>query len=457
MQLPVQSSPAGLPAVAASQAVVLDDEPRREIRWGLMVLGGFTALFVGWSALTPLDAAAIASGQISVSGHSQIVQHREGGVVATVDVKEGQQVKAGQILVELAPEDVGAQEKSLRAQLISLRAQRARLTTELQGLPHIQWPEDFAGMTGDDLAAANEAMRSQQAQFDAGIGALRSQQAMSVSKAASLAEQAKGGQSQLESVTRQQGLIEEELKGVRDLASKGFASQTRIRALERSREDLVGSRGQLSANIASYREQIGEARLQSSTVERQRREAAANQMRETEDQINNLTPKYDSARRQLERGTLRSQTDGVVTGLSVFAPGSVVAPGQKLMEVVPKNPVLVISAKVPASEIEGLHVGQKTEVRFMSTGARTVPILAGSLTRLSADSFQDEKSGAIFYTAEVTVPKGQLDMVRRLRGADSEIRPGVPVQVTVPLHKRTAFEYLFEPLSQALWTAFRQK
>lgn len=458
MQLPVQSAAPGLPALADSQAVAsLNDDPRREIRWGLVVLGGFAAIFVGWTSLAPLDAAAIASGQISVSGHSQMVQHREGGVVASVDVREGERVKAGQVLVELAPEDVGAMVRSLRAQLISLRAQRARLTAELQGMPAIQWPEDFPTLTGDDLAAANEAMRSQQAQFAAGLGALRAQQAMSSKKAQSLAEQITGSRSQLESATRQQALIEDELKGVRELAAKGYASQTRVRALERAREDLIGSRGQFDANMASYRQQIGEAQLQSASLARQRSEQAANALRETQDQINNLTPKYEAARTQLERGTLRAQSDGVVTGLSVFAPGSVVAPGQKLMEVVPTNPVLVIAAKVPASEIEGLHVGQKTEVRFMSMSARTVPVMIGSLTKLSADSFLDEKSGLSFFTAEVTVPKSQLDMVRRLRGADSEIRPGVPVQVTVPLHKRTAFEYLFEPLSQALWTAFRQK
>src|SRR5215831_12620389 len=119
------SSNALIPTTASAQAVVVNDDPAREIRYGLYVLGGFAALFLGWSTLTPLDAAATAAGQISVSGHDQIIQHREGGVVASVDVVEGQHVKAGQVLVELAPEDVGAEVKSLRAQAISLQAQRA--------------------------------------------------------------------------------------------------------------------------------------------------------------------------------------------------------------------------------------------------------------------------------------------------------------------------------------------
>ena len=440
-----------------SKALVVDDDPSREIRNGLIVLGGFVALILGWSAITPLDSAAVAPGQISVSGHSQVVQHREGGVVARVDVVEGQHVRANQVLVELAPEDVGAQVRSLDAEAISLEAQRARLNAELQGLPHIQWPADFATMTGDDLAAAKDAMKSQQAQFDSGVGALHAQQGMAARKAQGLSEQISGSQSQLDSLTRQQTLIDQQLTGVRSLAARGFASQNSIRALERTQADLAGSHGQVAANIADYRQQILESQLQSSTLERQRRESAAASLRETEDQLNTVAPKLEAARLQLARGTLRAQTDGVVTGLSVFTAGSVVEPGQRLMEIVPTRPVLVVEARIAASQIEGVHVGQKSEVRFMSLSARGAPILSGQVTRLSADSFADEKTGLSFYTAEVTVPKSQLDLVSRVRGADSAIRPGVPVAVTIPLQKRTAFEYLFEPLTQALWTSFRQR
>jgi HlyD family secretion protein len=440
-----------------SQPMLVEDDPSKEIRNGLIVLGGFAALFLGWSALTPLDAAATAPGQISVSGHSQIVQHREGGVVASVDVVEGQRVKANQVLVELAPEEVGAEVKGLRAQVISLEAQRARLNAELQGLPRIQWPAEFAAMTGEDKAAADDAMRSQQAQFDSGLGALHAQQAIAARKAQGLSEQIAGSKSQLDSVTRQQALIDQQLQGVKSLAAKGFASQNSIRALERTAADLAGSRGQFAANVADYRQQVLQSQLEASTLERQRREAAANALRETEDQLNAAQPKLEAAKGQLARGTLRAQTDGVVTGLSVFAPGSVVQPGQRLMEIVPSQPVLVVEARIAASQIEGVHVNQKSEVRFMSLGARGVPILTGQITKLSADSFADEKTGQSFYTAEVTVPKSQLDLIEQVRGADSAIRPGVPVQVTIPLQKRTAFEYLFEPLSQALWTSFRQR
>lgn len=450
---------ANLPAPAdlfSTAVTAEDDDPSMEIRGGALIIAAFAGLFVLWAATTPLDAAATASGQISVSGHDQIVQHREGGVVASVDVVEGQHVSAGQVLVELAPEDVGAQARSLRAQMISLEAQRARLTAEVEGKTEIQWPESFASLTGEDLRTALDATQSQQAQFDAGLGALRAEQAINSRKAAGFSQQIAGSQGQLESVTRQQALLDQQLQGVRGLAEKGYASQNAVRNLERTAADLSGSRAQHAADIADFRQQQAEALLESSSLEKQRSQTAASALRETEDQLNDVTPKWEAARAQLERSTLRAQSDGTVTGLSVFAPGAVVAPGQKLMEVVPSHPTLVVDGRLAAADVEGVRVGRKAEVRLMSLSARSIPALNGVVTQVSADSFVDDHTGQSFYTVQVTVPQSELDLVRKVRDADSGIRPGVPVQVVIPLRKRTAFQYLFEPLSQALWSSFRR-
>jgi HlyD family secretion protein len=450
---------ANLPAPAdlfSTSVAVTGDDPGTEIRGGALIIAAFVGLFALWAATTPLDAAATASGQISVSGHDQIVQHREGGVVASVDVVEGQHVSAGQVLVELAPEDVGAQARSLRAQMISLEAQRARLTAEVEGKTSIQWPESFATLAGDDLRTALDATQSQQAQFNAGLGALRAEQAINARKAEGFSQQIAGSQGQLESVTRQQALLDQQLQGVRSLAAKGYASQNTVRNLESTAAELSGSRSQHAADIADFHQQQAEAFLESSSLERQRSQTAASALRETEDELNDVNPKYEAARAQLERGTLRAQSDGTVTGLSVFAPGAVVAPGQKLMEVVPSHPTLVVDGRLAAADVEGVRVGRKAEVRLMSLSARSVPALNGVVTQVSADSFVDDRTGQSYYTVQVTVPQSELDVVRKVRDADSGIRPGVPVQVVIPLHKRTAFQYLFEPLTQSLWSSFRK-
>jgi HlyD family secretion protein len=433
-----------------------NDDPSIDIRGGLVVIGVFVGLLLLWSGTAPLDAAATATGQITVSGHDQIIQHREGGVVATVDVVEGQSVRAGQVLVELAPEDVGAEVRSLRAQSISLQAQRARLIAEVEGKTAIDWPASLASLSGDDLATAKDAMISQQAQFDAGLGALRVQQAINAKKAAGLGQQIEGSRGQLDSVVRQQSLLDQQLQGVRSLAEKGYASQNSVRALERSAADLSGARSQHAANIADYHQQMAQAQLESRDLEEQRALVAASALRQTEDQLNDVGPKLAAAHAQLERGTLRAQTDGLVTGLAVFAPGALVSPGQKLMEIVPTHRELVVDARVAAADVEGVTTGHKAEVRFLSLNSRQMPVLSGAVTQLSADSFTDDRTGQSYYTVEVTVPPDQLALLKA-QGADSFIRPGVPAEVIIPLRKRSAFDYLFEPLSQALWKSFRQR
>lgn len=433
------------------------DDPSADIRAGALVFCAFIGLVTLWASITPLDAAATASGQISVSGHDQQIQHREGGVVAAVDVVEGQYVKAGQVLVELAPEDVGAQVRSLRAQMISLQAQRARLAAEVDNSPAIQWPASFATLSGDDLRTAVEATQSQQAQFNAGLGALRAKQAINARKSAGLSQQIAGSQGQLDSVRRQQSLLNQQLEGVRSLAEKGYASQNSVRALERSAADLTGSRAQHAADIADFRQQQAEAQLQSANLEKERAQAAAGTLRETEDQLNDVAPKLEAARAQLQRGTLRALTDGTVTGLSVFAPGAVVAPGQKIMEIVPSHPTLVVDGRLPAADVEGVRMGQKGEVRLLSLSARRVPVLSGTVTQVSADSFTDDRTGQSYYTVQLTVPQDQLNIIRSIPDADSGVRPGVPAQIVIPLRKRTALEYLFEPLTQSLWASFRQR
>jgi HlyD family secretion protein len=442
-----------LPQLAATD---IEDNPSADIRTGLIVVAAFSALFVAWGALAPLDAAAVAPGRISVSGHSQAIEHKEGGVVSSVHVVEGQRVKAGQVLVELAPEDVGAQAKALNAQVISLEAQAARITAELEGSSIVQWPTSFATLKGDDLAAATSAMRIQQTQFDASLGSLRAQQAIGARKSAGVSELIRGAQSQLDANARQQALLSQQLSGVRTLAAKGYASQNSVHLLERSEADLAGGHGQLSANIADYDQQLAETQIQSRDLERQRQVGAAGALRETQDALNVLAPKLQAARDQLARGTLRAPVDGVVTGLSVFAAGSVVAPGQALMSIVPLNPTLVVTSRIAPTDIDGLHIGQAADVRLASASGRATPTLHGKLTQLSADSFADERSGQSYYAAEVTVPKDQLDKIGGARGGETDIRPGVPVQIMIPKHKRTALQFLFEPLTQSLWGAFRQ-
>lgn len=440
---------------ASYEGPVIDDRPDRDMRTGIIIAFLFFVVFLGWAAFARLDAAAYAPGRLAVAGQRQSVQHRDGGVISTIFVKEGQHVRQGQPLIELAAADVRAQARMYSAQYIELQAQRARLMAEQLGASHVEWPAEFATLQGQEEEDARDAIKLQTTQFDSRASVLTAQTGVLREQASQVQETARGYRSQLAASSEQARLIGEELDSLRGVAEKGFVSKSRIRALERARADLQGQEGQYSASIARSGAEAGENRLKALEAEKAYRERAASELRDVEFSLNEIVPKYRAAKDQLARLAIRAPATGVVVGLSVFTVGGVIAPGQKLMDIVPDHAGLVIEARISPEDIDDLKVGQNAQIRFNSLHERDLPIMDGQITRLSADSFQDEKTGQSFFTGEITVPSKELDIIRNKRG-DFNLKAGMPVQVLVPLRARTALQYALEPLTQSLWLSFRE-
>lgn len=438
------------------QSLARIDDSRGDIRLGIMVAGLFFVIFLGWAAFAPLDSAAYAHGQLVVSGQRQSVQHRDGGVVAIIKVAEGQRVRKGDTLLELAGAEVRAEERALAAQLVNSQAQRARLEAELSGSGVISWPTEFNRLTGSRRAAVAEAVRIQSSEFSARRSALAAQSQVLGQQSAQAGQSAAGYRSKMVSSAEQERLIQAEMDALRPVADKGFVSQSRMRALERARADLQGQRGQYQANVAEAQSAASGGRLRQIEAEKSYRERASAELREVEFTLGELMPKYRAAHDQLERLRIRAPVSGTVIGLSVFTVGGVIAPGQTLMDIVPDNADLVVGARVSIDDADDLRIGQKAQVRFLSLHERNLPIIFGQLTRLSADSMVDKESGLAFYTAEVRVAADQMKQLQKVRGEGFELRAGAPVAILIPLKKRTALQYALEPLSETMWAAFRE-
>ncbi|MDG2536028.1 HlyD family type I secretion periplasmic adaptor subunit [Sphingomonas sp. HITSZ_GF] len=437
-------------------ATSLVADPRHDIRNGVIIAALFFVLFLGWAAFTRLDAAAYAPGTLVVSGQRQSVQHRDGGVVGKIHVREGQRVERGQLLVELAAAEVRAQERALASQAIRLLAQRARLEAEQLGRATIVAPPQFASLSPEDRAEADLALRLQQTELSARGSVLAAQRGALGQRVAQSGEQGKGYGEQAVAAKEQLRIINDQIAALKPLADKGFVSQTRMRELERARAELQGQGGQYSASVAQTRGAARESELQALEAERTFRERTASDLREVETSLGEILPKWTAARDQLERTAIRAPATGAVVGLTVFTPGGVIAPGQKLMDIVPERAALVIQAHIAPDDADDLKIGQRALVKFSGLHERTLPNLEGKLTRVSADSFTDEKSGQSYFTGEVIVPYDQLRIIQDVRGKDFALRAGMPVQVLVPLRKRTALDYALEPLFGSFWASFRE-
>ncbi|HYU95293.1 MAG TPA: HlyD family type I secretion periplasmic adaptor subunit [Sphingomicrobium sp.] len=431
------------------------DDPRHEIRTGAIVAVLFFVLFLGWASVARLDAAAQAPGKLVVSGQRQTVQHREGGVVAEILVKEGDRVKKGQILIRLAGGEVLAQERALTAQAIGLLAQRARLDAEQAGRSTITPPIEFASLKPEDRAAAAESLRIQQSQLRTRAAVLRSQEGAFGERAGQAHSQGQGYAKQIAAIDEQVKLLDDELNGMRAVAEKGFVSKNRIRALERARADLMGQRGQYVSTISQTQGQASESRLQSLEAQSNYYERIATELREVNASLNDVLPKLAAARDQLARSEIRAPAEGAVVGLTVFTAGGVVEPGAKLMDIVPDRMPLTVEARLASSDGDDVRPGQEAFVRFETLHERALSALKGKVMRVSADAFTDERTGQSYYTAEIDIPRSELEKIRELRGADA-LRAGLPVSVTVPIRKRTALQYAFEPLASAMRRSFKE-
>lgn len=427
---------------------------RKDVRTGRIVAAAFFVGLLGWAALTPLDAGAVAQGFVTVSGSRQAVQHREGGIITGIHVVEGQTVRAGDLLVTISASEQLAAERGMTAELVNLYAQRARLHAERDGTGFTR-PRELIGLPPEDAALADEAMRGQRSLFAARGDNIATEQSVLGERAQQHAAQIDAYRHQIDANQRQQILIADELTGLRELETRGFVSKNRIRAIERAAAELAGNYGAYNADIARANEAIGETRMQMASIRRRALEEASLGLSEVEVQIGDIRPKLMALREQLRRAMVRSPASGKIVGLNVHTVGGVVAPGERLMEVVPQNRALVVEARASPNDADDLRVGMRTQVRFSALQERNMPVLSGAVGKVSADSFEDDRTGQRYFKIEVIVPPDQLAKIKAVRG-DTGIRAGIPADVFVPMRKRTALGYLLDPVTQLFWLSGRE-
>jgi HlyD family type I secretion membrane fusion protein len=421
-------------------------DPRREIITGTAIAFFFFVVLLGAAAFVPLNAGVHAQGSIAVLGNRQSVQHKEGGIVTAIHVREGDHVRAGQILIELAAPELQAEERSLTSEYLSLLAARARLLAERSGQRSFAPPAEFASLPPSDRALAQQALELQRGQMRARASSLAAQQSVWRQRALELGEQQAGYSNQRTSLLEQQRLIADELQSLKQLQQKGFASINRIRALEREQADLKAKEAQMIAEHARAGEGMGESRMQSLTLTRSSIEQIASDLRDAQAKLSEVVPKLVAAREELQHSLVRAPATGQVVGLSVFTVGGVVAAGQTLMDVVPDGKNLVVQAQVQPIDADDVYPGQAAQVRFVSERDRSLPLLDGRVRTISADSFNDEETGRSYFRAEIEVPQSEMEQVRRLLGR-GELRPGLPVEAILSVRKRTALQFLVGPLT----------
>ena len=420
-----------------SNVLQLDDTRYSRLGW-LLMLGGFLG-FLGWAALAPLDKGVAVSGKVMVSGHRKVVQHPSGGIVERIDVRDGDKVQAGQVLIRLKETPLLGQAQSLRSQFYGSLASEARLNAERDGALEVSFPTELTTLAAAPEVASNLALQRQL--FDSRRQALLLDQQGIHESIAGAEAQLLGVRDSQASKVLQRTALTEQLQGLRELAREGFIPRNRLLDSERVYAQVLGSISEDYGRIGQLQRQVLEMRLKIRQLAEEYQKEVRTQLADTRVRTEDLRNRLASAEFELANSQLRAPVAGIVVGLDVFTEGGVIKPGQALMEIVPQGEPLLVEARVPVELADKVHPGLPVELMFSAFSQSTTPRVAGEVTLVSADRQVDERTDEPYYTLRAQVSDAGMAQLAGL-----QIRPGMPVEAFVRTGERSMLNYLFKPL-----------
>jgi adhesin transport system membrane fusion protein len=403
------------------------------------------ALFITWAALARLDEVARAEGKVRPSSKAQLLQSAESGTVRAILVQSGQHVGKGQLLVRLDDTQSSSELGQIQAEKESLEARAARLKEEGAG-GHFECPPEMQAQSSD--ACANEeklqqvraqALASKNSALVAAVEQRRREMAEAQATASSL-------RTSLALTQKQVGMLE-------PLAAKGIVPQTELLSARREQTDIQGRLSAAEEQISRSAAGVREAQAQLQAANYQFRQDALDEMNQLQGKLSVIAESSKGAAGKLERTELRSPVEGIVNDVQVTTIGGFVAPGQKLMEVVPVNEQLLIETRVQPKDIAFVRVGQEALVKVSAYDFSIYGGLEGRVVEVSADSIYDEQTKQAYFTVVVQTPRSYLvSGQRRL-----PITPGMICTADIITGHKSVLAYLLKPVLKARSEALRER
>ena len=417
------------------------------IRIGIATVLLFFGGLGTWAYLAPLDGAVIGSGILTVHGNRKTVQHREGGIVAELLVRDGSVVEQGQLLVRLDDTQARAVLTVHQSQLLGDTALTARDTAELAEAAEINFPPE---LSPDDPIAAT-VMNRERIVFHNHRDLLARQQEVIDQRIVQVMHQQAGAHMQRDSAIAQLGFAEDEKRAIASLERVGLASKNRLLELSRAVEGLRGQVGQLTSDVARYGAQAAEMGAEKLRLRDTAQTEATRELREAQLRMNDVLPRLVADRDTLARLEIRAPLGGEVVNLAIFTKGGVVEPGTPVMDIVPTASTIVAEAEIKPEDVEHLRIGQAADVIATGFNARENAPLRGEVRVVSADRVTDNRTGRSYFKAEIALLSDRQNGTLM-----SRLTPGMPVEVVVPVAPRTALDYLIGPLRESMRGAWRE-
>lgn len=422
----------------------------RPLFWGFFTLVVLLGGFGGWAVRTTLAGAVIAPGHVEVSQNRQVVQHPDGGLVLEIMVKEGSVVTSGDVLVRLDGSALRSELAIVENQLFEIAARRARLEAQSREDASIRYPQDLTTIAAarPDVAEILAGQSSLFAKQSKGLMQARAQRLKQIDQ---VTNQMEGMAAQSTAIQVQIELLKGDLVMQRDLLERGLAQSSLVSALERELAQLQGQLGEIRSSRAQAAMRITEIEIEITALTTQQSEKAESELRDVAARQLELEERRTALSKRIDRLEVRAPASGIVLGLKVTTPQSVIRPADALMYVVPQDRPLLVAARVPVTHIDEVHLGQEVRLVFSSLQSRATAAVYGQVTLVSADSLTDDRNGTPYYRIEIAIDTKELHA--RVGAA---IIPGMPVDAFIRTVDRTPLSYLMKPFADYLSTAFRE-
>jgi len=416
---------------------------------GFLGLGVLVGVLGAWTVMAPIQGAVIAPGVTVVETYLKRIQHRDGGIVTDILVKESDHVEAGALLIKLDETDTRAELAILQSMLDEFEAKRARLVAERDDLEEIRFPARLESRHQEERVA--NLLAGQRKLFTVQKAALTGRIEQLTERIGQLAQEVQGLEAQYASKKEQTVLVREELDNLKQLLKQGLVQANRVFALDRERARLEGEEGELVARIASTKGRISETKLQIIQLEDDARTRTLSDLREAEAGIAENLERHMAAEAKLKRTEVRAPRAGIVHQLAVHTIGGVIAPGADMMAIVPELDELVIDAHVRPEDIDQVNLGQTAQVRFPAFDLRTTPEINGEVVQVAADLTQSSKDTPPYFAVRVRLGPDQV----KLLGAN-KLRPGMPAEAFIQTQERSPLSYFLQPLTDQIAHTFRE-
>jgi len=419
--------------------VETDDRVWSRIGW-LIVLFGVVGFLI-WASFAPLDKGVPLSGTVAKESNRKAVQHQTGGTIQEILVKDGDVVKAGQVLVRMNAINAKAGFDITLAQWLTARATEARLLAERDGLKSIRFPEELIKRNSDPRVAQMMTLQSQL--LASREASLRNELGGVDESIAGLKVQIQGLQESRDSKKAQVGFLKEQLEGMRDLSKDGYIARNRLLDLERTYAQLQGAISEDIGNIGRSQRQVLELTLRKAQRVQDYQKEVRTLLADTQREAEAQEARMSAQQFELSNVEVKAPVSGTVVGLAVFTNGGVVTPGFKMMDIVPADDPLIVEGQLAVNLIDKVHPGLQTELIFSAFNANRTPHIPGIVETVSADRSVEERSGAPYYKVRVKVsPEG----AKMIADHKMDIRPGMPAELFVKTGERTMMSYLLKPV-----------